>query len=136
MSNISHNQFQQAGIGNSVTIQALSSGALADCTLEELRHEKRIRQGLLAQERQRLQAVWMKLLFWLLSGGAGAWLTGHWLPWTHWLMITIGFAGVVVPTMALYALSQQGPSEFEQRQQANLREIDYLVREKSFAEQQ
>jgi hypothetical protein len=51
-------------------------------------------------------------------------------------MITIGFAGVVVPTMAMYALSQQGPSEFEQRQQVSLREIDYLLREKSFAEQQ
>lgn len=137
MTNISNNQIQQGGTGNvlQIAVASTSGKSLDACSLEELRQESRIRTGLLRQEERRLLNQVLALVSWLVLGGGSTWFASQWLPWSHWLMIALGAIGVVIPGMAIYARSQLGESEFSMRQRATLKEIDYLLREKSYTDQ-
>lgn len=134
MANITQSTIQQGGTGNIIQLIGGTSGGegkpLAQCTREELQQERVWRQQLLRKERLRQWGLALKLLLWLLSGGGASWLTSHWVPWTHWLLLILMGTGVILPGMAIYALSQAGDSEFAQRQLATLREIAHLEREK------
>lgn len=133
MARVTQSNILQTGAGNVIQVIGPSNEEgkpLSQCTPEELKQEDAGRRRLLQQERQRQWLLLFKLLVWLLSGGGATWITSHWLPWTHWLSLALIFGGVLVPGMALYALSKQGESEFAQRQIATLKEIAHLLREK------
>lgn len=134
MAHITNSPIQQVGSGN--LIQLISSATdhgkpLAQCTIDELREENAWRKRLLQQERRRQWWLAIKLLSWLLMGGGATWLVTLWTHWSHWLSLSVAIVGVGLPSMALYALSQKGDSEFAQRQLGALREIAHLLREKS-----
>lgn len=136
MAHITQSNILQTGAGNVIQVIGPSNEEgkpLSQCTSEELRQEEAERRRLLKQERQRQWLLVLKLMMWLLSGGGATWFTSHWLPWTHWLSLVLIFGGVLAPGMAIYALSQQGDSQFAQRQIATLQEIAYLLREKGSA---
>lgn len=136
MAHITQSNIQQSGAGNVIQVIGPSNEEgkpLSQCTSEELRQEDAGRRSLLQQERKRQWLLVLKLFVWLLSGGGAAWFTSHWLPWTHWLSLVLIFGGVIAPGMALYALNQNGDSEFALRQIATLKEIAHLLREKGSA---
>lgn len=134
MPNINQSNIQQAGSGNVIQLIGVDGEEgkpLNQCSTEELKQERAWRQRLLKKERQRQFLQLLKLLIWLLTGGGATWVTSHWLPWPHWLLLALGGLGVVLPGMAIYALGQKGDTEFAQRQIATLKEISHLLREKS-----
>ena len=130
---INQSTIQQVGHDNVIQLIGTDSSEgkpLNQCNGEELKQERLWRQKLLDKERRRQWFLLLKLLAWLLSGGSASWFTSHWLPWSHWLQLGLVGFGVVLPGMAIYALSQRGDSEFALRQIATLREIAHLQREK------
>jgi hypothetical protein len=138
MTNINNNQVQQSGAGNVLQIAVASSTikSLDACSIEELRQELRTRKELLQQEEARVLTQLLSLVSWLVLGSGSTWFASHWLPWSHGMMVALGAIGVIFPGIALYTRTQQGESEFSVRQRATLKEIDHLLREKSYATQQ
>ncbi len=136
MARIENSPIQQSGSGNLIQLIGASvdeGKPLILCTLEELRAEQAWRQRLLRQERRRHRWRAVKLLVWLLTGGGATWLTTLWAHWSQWVVWVTAVLGVGLPGMVLLAMSQAGDSEFAQRQLGALREIGFLLREKSGA---
>ena len=136
MAHIENSPIQQTGSGNLIQLigHSVNQGKpLAQCTIDELREEKIWRQRLLQKERHRKWWLAVKLLIWLITGGGATWFATLWLHWSHWLALTTAILGIGLPAMALYAMSQEGDTEFTQRQLGALREIGFLLREKGEA---
>ena len=129
-----HSPIVQGGAGNVIQFVGIESGEgklLAQCTAEELQQERRHRQHLLDEELSRMRWLLVRLLFWALTGGGATHLSSQWLGWPHGLTLALAALGVGLPLTLLYGFSRRGESDFAQRQRATLREIHFLLREKS-----
>lgn len=112
-------------------VHSIRSGMpLAQCSYEELRHERRYRQRLLADECARACSFKGKLALWASLGLVGTIVSAKTFGWLHAMTIILAGPASFVPLALWFSVARLPESRFARRQRAAIEEISFLLREK------
>lgn len=112
-------------------VHSIRSGTpLAQCSYEELRHERRYRRRLLDDECARARSLKGKLALWASLGLVGTIVSAKTYGWLHAMTFILAGPGSLAPLALWISVARLPESRFARRQRAAIEEIGFLLREK------